>query len=74
MTQASASNIRQREFYSIRLPRLYESAKAANGGNSLSIYMDVSVCLDHLEDNVYGCVEEADNLCSRLREMGGTIT
>ena len=56
-----------------RLVELYISAKNANGGNSLSIYGEVSECLDALETGDERGIDQSEQLFGRLRELGGDI-
>lgn len=75
-------NLRQVEFFEKRLPRLYDSVKRQAEESQdyglqnrlLAMYPEVSVALDFLECGTPGCLEAAENLCGRLRLMGGTVT
>ncbi len=59
-----------------RLMELYDSAKEANGGASMTIYQDVTDLIDRLEDAEFGEDIDADfdALCGRLRGMGGDVS
>jgi hypothetical protein len=61
-------------FWLERLPRLYDTAKARHGGNSLTIYEEVSTLLDYLDGSEdmpdgFDIFQECDNLASRLRRI-----
>lgn len=55
------------KFLHQRVRELYDDAKAKAGGNSLSIYGEVSDVLDALERGDDDAEERADNLCGTLR-------
>lgn len=57
-----------------RLPELYDEAKERSGGNSLTIYGEVSQLLDYLDgtDEIpdgFDLFQECDNLASRLHAI-----
>lgn len=61
-----------KRWWSRRLTKLYNEAKRRHGGQSLSIYGDVTRLLDYLEDvepvpEGLDLLQECDNLASRLR-------
>jgi hypothetical protein len=57
-----------------RLPELYDAAKARHGGDSLTIYEEVTTLLDYLDGSEdvpdgFDLFQECDNLASRLHRI-----